>query len=180
MFETTAIRSPRRGPRPSHLASAACTIALLGTALAAPTARASQASAVTPALLACHQNAYQVKDSKGDAVESQYSVYRGSTWEGLVTVELWYCPAYGSNFARAEFDTGSSGAGAFTVDLTITGTGSRGGYAQAQHALKPNVYATDGSQDSPTIYSPDEPAYACADPVGPYTFGTGNTCTEAV
>ena len=177
MFGTTAIRPTRRERRPSRLATAAGTLALLGTALAAP---AAQASVVTPALLACHQNARPVTDPRGYTVQSQYSVYKGSTWEGLVTVELWYCPTYGSNFARAEFDTGGSGAGALTVDLSVTGTGSRGGYAHAQHALKPNAYTTDGSQDSPTIYSPDEPAYACADVVGPYTFGTENTCTEAI
>lgn len=159
---------------------AAFSAVLAASPASATAAPARPAAVATPAVLACHLNAYEVKDPHtGQYVTSSYSAYSGSTWEGVVHVELWYCGAYQSNFARAWFETDGSGAGSLTVDLSVYGEWGDGPN-DARHSLAPGVFKTDGSQDSPTLYAPSEPTEACAFVVGPYTFGTGDECTAFV
>jgi hypothetical protein len=154
---------------------AASMITLGGLASTTSSAYAATSKAATPAVLACHTNAYEVKVN-GNYVTAQYSVYQGSTWEGVITVELWYCPNYQSNFARAYLTTLGSGAGPESVDLSVYGLWGDGPNS-ATHTLAPDLFKTDGSQDSPTLYAPVEQVEACAFPNGPYTFGVGNECT---
>ena len=127
----------------------------------------------------CHSNAYEVQDSNGNLVTAiTYAYDYSGAYAGFVWVELWYCPDYQSNFARAYWFPSSPSASPDNVEIEVVGQwhGPNGPYAY--HELNPNAENQDGSQDSPAYYAPVEPAEACAEPYWPYEGAY--VCTEFV
>lgn len=159
--------------------SIAATVVVLGglTATTASTANAAPADTVAD----CHTNAYQVVDSSGNAVSARTNAYNTITgaWEGLIFVELWYCPDYQSNFARAYWYPFSGSGQPELVALEVQGKWS-GNYVRAEHDIYPNAANDNGSQDSPAYYAPVEPARACVEPLWPEFSADVEVCTEFV
>lgn len=160
----------------------ALSIGALAVALGGIGATTANAAPAAASVTACHTNAYQVKDSSGNYVQAIDSLFdlKGN-FAGYIAVELWYCPDYQSNFARAEFVPAEGNLQPVGVDLVVRGQSGNG--ASAFHYLYPGVNSQDGSQDSPAYYAPVEPAQACVYLAGlnPYTDEDGGSvCTEFV
>jgi hypothetical protein len=149
--------------------------------LTATTANAAPASSV----IACHtdRNTYEVRDpATGNYVEKTMGVYDPSgNYVGYIDVQLWYCPNYQSNFARAELYPIQGGLPAVWGFISVDGESGKG--ADAGHWLVPGVTAQDGSQDSPAYYAPSERTAACFIPSNlpqGYTYDYLFVCTQYV
>jgi len=145
--------------------------------LTAATTTAAHAAPAT-AIPACHANSYEVKDSSGNYVQTIDNVYdSGGGYMGYITVQLWYCPNYQSNFVRAELvpRAGISSDNYDTVQLVVRGTSGNSASVIAQ------LYPDGTTSDSPAYHAPAEAAQACVYPIDdpPYAANAG-ACTEFV